>query len=450
MPRLLRGVPDPHPRLVVAGGGVGGVEAALALRSLCGDIPSIEIVSPEAEFTYRAMTVAEPFGCASTVAIPYERLARTYNLHHRQDSVARVDPERRVVELSGGDELAYTALVVAVGARPESWLENAVTFSGPRSVDAVRDVLNRLESGDASDIVFTAPVEAAWTLPLYELALLTSAWCGERAIPAPRLLVATPEADPLEIFGTAAVRIVRELLFDRGIHLHHGRVTSYDGRCVEFAGGMRADADAVIALPRLTGNPMPGLPPDASGFIPVDSYGRVEGLTDVYAVGDATSHPIKQGGLAAQQADVAAAAIASLLGHDVDLQPFRPVMRGMLLTGVTSAFLRSDAGDDVSAFNALWWPPTKVAGRHLAAYLADLHVVGAPPELIDRPAHDMPSALRDREEMRALALEMAEMDAGFGEYESALRWLQTVEWLDGVLPARLARIRDRWQARVHA
>lgn len=446
MPRFLRAMPDPHPRIVIAGGGVAGVEAALALRSLCGDVASIEIVAPEPEFVYRAMTVAEPFGCSSSVRIPYERLERSHNVHHRPGRLAHVDVEERLVELESGEQLAYTALVVAVGARPEAWLENAVTFSGPNAIDDMRGLLAGLESGELAEIVFTAPAESSWTLPLYELALMTAAWCGERAIPAPRLHIATPEADPLEVFGNAAVRVIRDLLQDRGIRLHRQRVSAFDGRRVTLADGGRLDADAVVALPRLIGNPVRGLPEDPRGFIPVDQYARVSGAPGVYAVGDATTHPIKQGGLAAQQADVAAAAIASLLGRDVDLQPFRPVMRGMLLTGVSSAFLRSD-GEDLSAFNALWWPPSKVAGRHLAAFLTDTHPVGPPPELADVAPRDAEAAARDRAEMRALALEMAQADAGWGQYDSAVHWLQTIEWLDGVLPADLARLREAWLAK---
>ena len=62
----------------------------------------------------------------------------------------------------------------------------------------------------------------------------------------------------------------------------------------------------------------------------MDEHGRVSGIEDVYAAGDATTFPIKQGGLAAQQAVAAAEAIVARHGTDLDPQPFRPVLRGML------------------------------------------------------------------------------------------------------------------------
>ena len=49
-------------RVVIAGGGVAGLEAMLALRELAGDRVDIELLSPSDEFVYRPMLVAEPFG----------------------------------------------------------------------------------------------------------------------------------------------------------------------------------------------------------------------------------------------------------------------------------------------------------------------------------------------------------------------------------------------------
>jgi hypothetical protein len=83
---------------------------------------------------------------------------------------------------------------------------------------------------------------------------------------------------------------------------------------------------------------------------------------------------IKQGGLAAQQADAAASDIAALAGAAIDPEPFRPVLRGLLMTGDKSRFMSSDVagggGEGQAAEYRLWWPPVKIAGRYLAPYLA--------------------------------------------------------------------------------
>jgi sulfide:quinone oxidoreductase len=141
-------------------------------------------------------------------------------------------------------------------------------------------------------------------------------------------------------------------------------------------------ADAVIALPRLTGPRISGLPHDENGFLPVDAYGHVNGCADILAAGDATDLPIKHGSLAAQQADAVAETIAARLGAIVMPEPFRPVLRGLLLTGQRPLYLRVELGEGgtrthrmlpaagTTSQNALSWPPGKVTGRYLTPFLA--------------------------------------------------------------------------------
>jgi sulfide:quinone oxidoreductase len=88
-----------------------------------------------------------------------------------------------------------------------------------------------------------------------------------------------------------------------------------------------------------------------------------------------TTFPVKQGGIAAQQADAVAEAIAADAGAPIEPKPFRPVLRGLLLTGRGPAYLRAELagghGDtSTAAGEALWWPPAKIAGRYLAPFLA--------------------------------------------------------------------------------
>jgi sulfide:quinone oxidoreductase len=131
----------------------------------------------------------------------------------------------------------------------------------------------------------------------------------------------------------------------------------------------------VVTEPRLVGPRLRGLACDGDGFIHTDAHGRVPHLEGVFAAGGATTFPVKQGGLAAQQADAVAETIAASVGVDIDPQPFRPVLRGVLLTGGVPRYLRADisggAGDDsIISREPLWWPPNKLAGRYLAPYLS--------------------------------------------------------------------------------
>src|SRR3954469_21682495 len=58
--------PDEQPlQVLVVGGGVAGLETVMALRALAGSRVRIKLLTPDAEFVYRAMSVAEPFEAGS-------------------------------------------------------------------------------------------------------------------------------------------------------------------------------------------------------------------------------------------------------------------------------------------------------------------------------------------------------------------------------------------------
>jgi sulfide:quinone oxidoreductase len=196
------------------------------------------------------------------------------------------------------------------------------------------------------------------------------------------LEVVTRESDPLDVFGAAASDAVARRLAAAGISIRTGTFAEEydeDKLWLELEGPL--DVDLAIALPRLRGPAVPGLPDAPQGFVAVDPYGRVRGVDRVWAVGDMTTRPLKQGGLAAQQADVAAADIAvNVAGVDAPVRPYKPRLQGMLLTGDDPIFLERrpgapSASEASSSF--LWWPAHKVAGRHLGRYLDSLTVASA-------------------------------------------------------------------------
>src|SRR5829696_6880695 len=205
---------------------------------------------------------------------------------------------------------------------------------------------------------------------------MTSAYLAERELDHVELVLVTPEQEPLQLFGRAGSEAVRELLEERGIAVQTGScpVELVEGELRLVPEGTMA-ADRVVALPRLRGPRIDGLPQTVEGFLPVDAHGQVHGLADVFAAGDITSFPVKQGGIAAQQADAAAEMIAANAGAEVTPQPFRPVLRGLLLTGRQPRYLMHDlasgsGGPSWASPEPLWWPPAKIVGHYLAPFLA--------------------------------------------------------------------------------
>jgi len=366
-------------RVLVAGAGVAGLETVLALQALAGDRTAIELLAPDRHFTYRPLAVAEPFAPGSVQRFPIAAIAADRAVPLVRDAVAQVHADDRVVETQDGSRLEYDALVLALGSRPTEAVPGALTFRGPQDVGRVGDVVAALRAGTIRRVAFVVPGGTSWALPLYELAL-QAATAVRGAGAAAELSLVTPEPTPLAAFGEEAGAAVTTLLEERGITLRTGAIADDfdEGRLWMGLEGSFA-VDRVIALARLVGPRPRGVPCDPLGYIPVDEFTRVLGLDAVHAVGDAAAHGVKQGGLAAQQADVAASVLAAAAGAPVTPKPYDPVLRGLLLTGGENHYLRRERGGPTEVSNEiLWWPPGKIVGRHLAPYLAAHLELGRP------------------------------------------------------------------------
>lgn len=360
-------------KVVIVGGGVAGLEALLALRDMGQDRLDITLVAATPDFIYRPMTVAEPFTHQPAEQRALEPIAAELGASFVLGSLARVHADEHAIELSDGSQLGYDALVLCVGGKATPAYANAVTF------DAAREQLKIDELIDAcrrSRLAFVVPPGVTWPLPIYELALMADRRARDTGREAPQCVVVTPEAAPLIMFGQSVSDAVAGILKARGIELEAGTFAreSEHGDLVLSPGDGILDATRTVALPVIEGPRIAGLPSDDAGFLPIDQHARVQGVEDVYAAGDGTNFPLKQGGIATQQADAAASHIAARAGTGIEAQPFRPVLRGKLLVGDESVHLRRDLvhGDreGLASNDYLWWPPYKVAGRYLTAWLA--------------------------------------------------------------------------------
>jgi sulfide:quinone oxidoreductase len=351
---------NPH-RVIVAGGGVAGLEAILALHTQAADHVQVTLLEPSIELVDRPMLVARPFAAGHADHTPIARIIGPTGAIHRRETLASVDTDAGTVTTNGGDVLPFDSLLLALGAQPVPAYEHATTFS-PADPDALAGLLRDLEEGYSSSVAFVVPVGPVWPFPAYELALLTAREAGGMGADT-RVVLVTPEPRPLAAFGDAASEAVEATLREHGVTLITGTEADLDA----------LDVERVVALPRLEGRRIPGIPQDPHGFIAIDRHCAVRGITGVYAAGDGTDFPVKLGGLAAEMADAAAEHIAARAGADIEPQPFVPVLRGKLLTGAEPRSIRAGEGASDAADHILWWPPAKVAARHLAPALAGEH-----------------------------------------------------------------------------
>ena len=387
-------------QVLIAGAGIAGIEAALALRAFAGSAAHVHLIDAARRFRVPATATGRAFGVGSGIDHPLADVAARAGATLTHGRLAAVDPERHLVMLAGGRLLTYDALIVAVGARGEPSVPSALTFRGHDDADSVRGMVDEIardaSRGAATRLAVVVPVGCGWPLAAYELALmarehLTATESGE----AVDIAVVTAEDTPLAVFGPEASASVERTLGRAGIAVHAGAVVrGWQWGQLDIAGGEALQADRMIALPVQRGPSVDGLPADAHGFVRTASDGSVPGAPDVWAVGDGSSFPVKQGGIACQQADSVAAAIARRLGIETEEVPFQPTLRGWVWDGRGGAFLRADLAGGrtesagVAEDTPMRWPVAKVAGRFLALFLqgwpadaalADLPSPAAPP-----------------------------------------------------------------------
>jgi len=362
--------------VVIAGGGVAALEAALALNDLAGDQVSTTLLAPEPDFVYRPARVLEPFALSAAHTYPLDEIARELDLGLVRDGFKWLDASRSVVHTEQGKQVRYDALLLAMGAQLRPAFEHALTIDDSRLDAQLHGLIQDVEGGYVHSIAFVAPSAMPWPLPIYELALMTARRAYDMQVEL-SVTIATPEDAPLGVFGGSVSDAVGRLLASNGVAVvtsAHCSVPA-SGHVSIHPGDRTLVVDRVVALPQLFGPSTPGVPGGPrGGFIPVDSHCRVRALENVFAAGDATDFAVKHGGIAAQQADCAAEAIAALAGAPVEPKAFAPQIRAVLLGAAKPLYLSArltggHGSDSEISETASWSPPAKIAAKYLAPYL---------------------------------------------------------------------------------
>ena len=373
-------------RIVVAGGGFAAAELTLALRALAEERVAIEIVTPSTELAFRPAATGTPFEVSRVDRYDLGALAREIDAGVRMDTVEAVAGRARRLRLRTGATVEYDALVLALGARARAAIPGAITFRDQRDAHLIAGLIGGLRRPGVHRVAFAAPSGVSWTLPLYELALLTAAEAERHDLAVETMLI-TPEAAPLDAFGPAVSDHIATVLADRGIRRLRGVAHSAGRDRLTLTSGEPVQADRVVAVPRLVGRRVAGIPADWNGFVATDHHGCIRDVPDAFAAGDMTQFRVKQGGLATQHADVIAAVLAARSGADIEIPPVRHVLRTRLFVPDGPLYLRAEldgagrplpaTADPQISTEPLWWPPAKLFGRYLSPWMAAHEPVAA-------------------------------------------------------------------------
>lgn len=339
----------------------------------------IQLIAPNEELVFRPMAVREPFAAGPPRRYPLGAIARDAGADWTQDSLAWVDLDAKAIHTSAERQVEYDALLIAVGARQVEAYEHVATFRDADADAAYHGVVQDIEAGYSRSLAFIQPVGPVWPLPLYELALMTAERAESMDIRDLELVLVTPEPRPLAVFGTAVSDVVSDRLAKAGIRVYCNSLAKVPsaGRLLIEPQGVELHPARMITMPRVAGPSVRGLPGSgAQGFLQIDKHCAVPGTGGrVFAAGDAANYPVKHGGLGAQMADAAAAAIAVLAGAQTKAPAFSPVIRGKLLTGSDPVYMSAHPlgaeSFESEVFDEPPWPSDdKVVAEELGPYLA--------------------------------------------------------------------------------
>lgn len=334
---VLRYIVSTKPKIVVLGGGFGGLESLFYLKHVLRDRGDLTLVTARPYFVFKPNTIYIPFGePPERYELDLLKPLQKQSIKFVQGTAQNIDPIGKSVELENG-KLDFDYLVVATGAKmcPEEipgLAQHAVTVWTPDDMLVLRErianVIDRAKGGNRSKVLFLVPPNNRCSGPLYEMVCMLDTYlrrhgCRERV----DLTFASKEDAFIEAFGPRLNTVVAEEFAERNIEGRVKHVVSEVApKSVRFQNGAELPYDLLISFPPYAASRnFSALPIDQRGFVDVDaSSRRVVGLDRVYAVGDIGNFPIKQAFLALLQGDAAGDHLAAeVLGRkpEVDFAP---------------------------------------------------------------------------------------------------------------------------------
>jgi sulfide:quinone oxidoreductase len=310
-------------KVLVLGGGFGGVVAAERLARLLGDEHQITLVSRSRNFVFYPALVRLAFGRCDKEDVLFDlrhaMLSRRVNFVEAE--VAHVDPFARKVTIAHGQvqgTLPFDYLVFALGRRLAT--ERITGFYEHShhllNVDKAIQFGKAVAQFQEGRVVLGECSGARLPIPVYEAAFALAGSLKERGKrEGATVTVVIPESLESQLVDNDAARTLRKLLDDRGIELvTNFPITSLTRTSARANNGNAIDFDLLMLVPPFRGSSAArymGVTND-EGYVNVDLNMRVVGHNGIYAVGDCVNFDgPKMGHMAIRQGEVAAANLAA-------------------------------------------------------------------------------------------------------------------------------------------
>jgi sulfide:quinone oxidoreductase len=329
-------VMKPKPKVIVVGGGFGGLESAFYLRKRLAERVDITLISEYDYFLFKPNLIYVPFGLdPQALKIPLEHPTTRKNIAFVNARIREVDPVKKTVMTENGDSYSYDYLVLATGAvghttEIEGLSEYAHLIWTVGEMQRLGKSLEELQptSSKIPQLVFVLPPGNQYAAPLYEMVFMMDTWLRRKGVRQyVNMVWTTHEHSYLESFGPRLHEVLLREFAERDIrHYNNLNVSKIENGRVLYQNGDSYPFDMLVSFPPyVASTKFAGLPKDERGFIATELYTRrVVGHDDLYVAGDTGDFPLKQGFAAFSQADAIAENIAAQITGETPSFAFKP------------------------------------------------------------------------------------------------------------------------------
>jgi NADH dehydrogenase len=298
-----------RPRIVIIGGGFGGLEVA---KGLAGFKAQVVLFDRYNHHTFQPLLyqVASSGLETSSIVYPFrKRFANQNDFYFRMGEVISVNPTENCIDTSIGS-MKYDYLVIANGATTNFYgmkdvEENAVPMKS--IIDAIKlrnRVLRNMETALLTDdpvrmnslmdfvIVGGGPTGVELSGALSELKHHVFP-TDYKELELSNMDIHLVEANARLLNGMSEIASQKalEYLQHMGVKVHlNCAVKSYDGQEVLFNTGEKLISSTLVWAAGVKGQPLPGIQAESIGRsqrIKVDEFNRVKGYENIFAIGDA-------------------------------------------------------------------------------------------------------------------------------------------------------------------
>ncbi|MDC0834648.1 FAD/NAD(P)-binding oxidoreductase [Geitlerinema sp. CS-897] len=334
-----------QPKILVLGGGMGGVEAAINLSQRIKGQAQIDLISNR-DFLYvypASIWLTVGHRTVEDLSLPLSPLAEIHGFNFSHEEIREVNTSQQYV-ITDRQKREYDYLVIALGGsklKPKGIEHTRTVCRSPQDgIDIQEKFLKLVDRGYGTIACgFSGNPKDSTAVrggPMFEVTFNFDTYLRQKGLRDRfELIFFTPSPKPGKRLGEKGLAQIAKLFEKRNIRTITGRkITEFTAEGVVFEDGTEIQSDLTVFTPGMTGNPVlknSDLPLTEAGFVPVSDTAQVKDLENCYAIGDSSffegpAWRARQGHLAELMARTAAENIARQTREQFPRASFREEM----------------------------------------------------------------------------------------------------------------------------